>query len=353
MSVCPYCGGQFAPTRKTQKFCCKQHRWYFNQNKNGQAPEAQNGETQYTMRDKQICELAETGKSAEEIVESLDLTIAPSTVYGIIQRGGVLRKMREQRQADRARESEEQREKRKEERTERRIESEVSKIKEWLGSSFEYVGGYTNSNGKITLKCVRCGCVFDRSVCSLRHGQVTQCPECIKQEWASIRADTQKRWEEKRQSKREENAWKNAWKHEITAAKYARQTLLVECVECGNAFVTVDTKRTLCSEECAKRRQNRRKDKRIRRDKRIDKDISLSRLYERDNGRCWICGGVCDTEDFTERKGIKICGEAYPSIDHVIPVCDGGLDAWENVKLAHRRCNTLRYYGKYSPPVAV
>ena len=44
--------------------------------------------------------------------------------------------------------------------------------------------------------------------------------------------------------------------------------------------------------------------------------------------------------------GIKsltfISGNNYPSIDHVIPVSKGGTHTWDNVKLAHRHCNTMK-----------
>lgn len=63
-----------------------------------------------------------------------------------------------------------------------------------------------------------------------------------------------------------------------------------------------------------------------------------------------LCGGLCDWEDYVVRDGVVICGDWYPSIDHVIPVSKGGLHSWENVKLAHRKCNTRK--GNHMPPWA-
>ena len=55
-----------------------------------------------------------------------------------------------------------------------------------------------------------------------------------------------------------------------------------------------------------------------------------------------ICGRPCDYEDYTVDGDIFIAGNWYPSIDHVIPVSKGGRHSWDNVKLAHRLCNTVK-----------
>lgn len=31
--------------------------------------------------------------------------------------------------------------------------------------------------------------------------------------------------------------------------------------------------------------------------------------------------------------------EHYPNVEHVIPISKGGTHTWDNVKLAHRKCN--------------
>lgn len=78
-------------------------------------------------------------------------------------------------------------------------------------------------------------------------------------------------------------------------------------------------------------------------DHEIDKSIQLKALIERDNNICHICGDSCDTEDvYLNENGKKICGEKYPTIDHVIPRSKGGRHMWSNVKLAHKRCNVIK-----------
>ena len=70
----------------------------------------------------------------------------------------------------------------------------------------------------------------------------------------------------------------------------------------------------------------------------IDKDITLAKVYEKDNGLCYICGCKCDW------NVKKITGQwgKYPSIDHVIPIHKGGLHSWENVRLACVSCNAKK-----------
>ena len=74
----------------------------------------------------------------------------------------------------------------------------------------------------------------------------------------------------------------------------------------------------------------------------VDKDINLVDLFKKSNGVCYLCGKPCDTEDRREVNGTIICGDMYPSIDHVIPLARGGKHSWNNVRLAHRICNSLK-----------
>lgn len=63
--------------------------------------------------------------------------------------------------------------------------------------------------------------------------------------------------------------------------------------------------------------------------------ITLSALDERDGGICHLCKGIVDwSAHHTANR--------YPSIDHVIPLANGGSHTWDNVKLAHRLCNSRK-----------
>lgn len=63
-----------------------------------------------------------------------------------------------------------------------------------------------------------------------------------------------------------------------------------------------------------------------------DSTISLTELYKRDKGVCGIC-----------KKDVK---PKEASIDHVIPMDDGGPHTWDNVQLAHLSCNCSKGAGQ-------
>ena len=120
----------------------------------------------------------------------------------------------------------------------------------------------------------------------------------------------------------------------------ALHTVERECKYCGSLFYCLDTSnKQYCSSECSKKYENKRADKRVPKEQRVDK-ISLKRLYKRDKGICYLCGELCEWGDWkTSAKGNLYPGDRYPTIEHVIPVSKGGLDAWDNVRLACWKCN--------------
>lgn len=126
---------------------------------------------------------------------------------------------------------------------------------------------------------------------------------------------------------------------------YKQQSFsLYECKQCGKYFASMKP-RIFCSDKCSRRHHDRTKDVKRRarlKSQLVDRDISLQRLYDRDNGVCYICGGLCDWND-CERKGKTFyAGNMYPSIDHVIPLARNGKHAWSNVRLAHKICNSVK-----------
>lgn len=60
----------------------------------------------------------------------------------------------------------------------------------------------------------------------------------------------------------------------------------------------------------------------------VDKEITLNKVYERDNGICQLCR--------------TFCNKANASIDHKIPISRGGAHTWDNVQLAHFNCNSAK-----------
>jgi 5-methylcytosine-specific restriction endonuclease McrA len=61
----------------------------------------------------------------------------------------------------------------------------------------------------------------------------------------------------------------------------------------------------------------------------------LSEVGDRDGWRCHLCREPVDRT----LSGLAPLG---PTIDHLIPLIDGGPDTFENVSLAHRVCNCGR-----------
>lgn len=213
-------------------------------------------------------------------------------------------------------------------------------VESFLAEGFSYVSGYSDCDSMVTIRCEKCGSVFERSMVSIRHKNNIKCPGCE-------RIRLQKKAQEKEQERQRLVAERKAKREQKERDRLARIRIVV-CEECGKTFTTTRKNQVCCSPECSKKRANRlssiRKDKRISKDKRIDSDITTKSLYKRDNGICWICGGKCDFDDYEVRNGVIICGDNYPSIDHVVEICNGGEHSWQNVKLAHRRCNSERYW---------
>ena len=205
--------------------------------------------------------------------------------------------------------------------------------------SFEYVGNYTGVNGYADIRCKQCGTVIRKSFVAIRQGTAT-CDVCKAQEIEANR----KAKKEKADALRREREWqreRNKWRH-----LHCEQTSIQFCDWCGAMFIPSGSRSVYCSNECATKSKNTRgRDRRIKKlkDAVIDNDITLGKLYQRDGGKCYLCGQVCDWNDYTIREdGTFIANNNYPSIDHVKPLSKGGKHAWANVRLACRGCNSKK-----------
>lgn len=102
------------------------------------------------------------------------------------------------------------------------------------------------------------------------------------------------------------------------------------CAECSEPFVTSRTTGRYCSTACAKT-SIRRRGKHIRRArlKTVRTEaINMTALADRDGWRCHICKRKVTRKNWSH--------------DHLIPLSQGGSHSYDNVALAHHRCNTLR-----------
>ena len=63
--------------------------------------------------------------------------------------------------------------------------------------------------------------------------------------------------------------------------------------------------------------------------------LSPADLAARDGAACWLCGNDVDPQ---APRGSREAG----SVDHVVPKAEGGGDEDDNLRLAHRVCNSRR-----------
>lgn len=201
-------------------------------------------------------------------------------------------------------------------------------------TDFVCTGLFEGCDGKIGLRCVKCGYEFEYSAQGIRHNKKTRCKKCLE-----IKAEARKKEAEQARmdAKEQRDILKEQKAIQQAIDREARKRYVV-CDVCGKQFATYKLNTKRCSPQCSRKHNNaaatHRKDHRISKDKRID-NITLASLYERDGGVCYICGEVC-------RYDVDGNDNMYPSIDHVIPIAKGGTDSWDNVRLAHRICNSIK-----------
>lgn len=229
----------------------------------------------------------------------------------------------------------------------------TAKINERL-PNWEYAGNYTGTDGECDIRCRTCGTVKTVRSQAIRHGSA-RCSVCFERERIEREEQKKKEREEREAAKRllqaetAEERRKRTRQREREREKEKRRRERLEhitftsCMGCGAMFLYDDrTHQKYCSKQCARRLRQKKKEivRRIRtKAQMIDNDITLEKLYQRDGGICYLCGRVCDWNDRVVIDGTVICGDNYPSIEHVIPLSKNGKHSWANVKLACRKCN--------------
>lgn len=197
--------------------------------------------------------------------------------------------------------------------------------------SFIWVSGTHGGNDFMELKCRKCNSVIRKSAVTVRKAKTINCPVCSK-----IHKQEQIQERENERIKREQAKIERFWSQNFEQASFNMK----ECPECGLLFIG---KYKYCSDDCKRKSLNRKMDQRIRKKYKSNTDITLKKLFNRDKGVCWLCGDKCDYEDYSrDEKGSFIAGKNYPSIDHVYPLSKGGVHSWNNVRLAHFYCNTIK-----------
>lgn len=113
------------------------------------------------------------------------------------------------------------------------------------------------------------------------------------------------------------------------------------CLWCGERFIATKYNQLFCSDRCtrAAKWQRRNDSKRINGSADL---ITLREVWERDGGRCYLCGAQTDWNDYHFLNGWRVTGPRYPSRDHVIAIHNGGTHTWDNVRLACFECNAKK-----------
>lgn len=211
----------------------------------------------------------------------------------------------------------------------------AKRVKEKTNGLLEYVSGYTTKDKPIIVRCALCGGEFERTYHNITTRDGVTCPCCTESERKRKADEKKTEMVLKRQAKELRIKERQA---EEERKKVER---IHKCPVCG----TETNRPKYCCPDCAKKSSNKQRDHRRRmkiKARLIDNDITVEGLYRRDSGVCYLCGGRCNLEDYTVRDGAFVAGDWYPSIDHVVPLAKGGEHSWNNVRLAHRRCNTLK-----------
>lgn len=182
----------------------------------------------------------------------------------------------------------------------------------------------------ITVKCCTCGTICNLSSTTLRPNKKPgrgKCEVCHKRRRRNELLDLQEARERER-------------RHNRKIVQLAFPT----CTKCGMLVPMGYSVCDKCKHETLKETYRRADIKRRSRidDAIKDKDITLKKLYKRDNGVCYICGKVCDWTDSEWKDGVFIIGRNYPTIEHLKPLSKGGNHTWDNIKLACLSCNSKK-----------
>ncbi len=113
------------------------------------------------------------------------------------------------------------------------------------------------------------------------------------------------------------------------------------CLDCGLLipFDPTSKRCSPCQQAFDEARRGRSETRRRNIVKAGDADIHWRLLGDRDQWLCHLCGGKV-------RKSPGCASvEAGATIDHLVPIADGGTHTWDNVALAHRSCNIKRGAG--------
>lgn len=212
-------------------------------------------------------------------------------------------------------------------------------------AKFEYIGGYVGSDDYFYLMCKDCGYIFRYHADIIRPSRRKKvvCKHCQD----VIRNIKEREIKEKQEERAKAIKQEKLINEEKKRIENERELSNHMCEECGIKFKAAFIGHKYCSKKCMNKYNDRvkklRKRMRAKSNGRFDNDIGLGALIKRDKAKCHICNCKVDINDYTKDIDNNfIVGSNYPSIDHVKPISKGGTHTWDNIKLAHHYCNTIK-----------
>lgn len=163
------------------------------------------------------------------------------------------------------------------------------------------------------MACVICGKSFERSrPLANSHASTTCSPECRRERFDQVAA---------------------------MGRAAAGREIERPCPDCGTPILgRYPTKRCPACAAVRIQRSNRVKNVRRRGARVTGRTLTLPELAERDRWTCHLCRKRVDSS-------LKSPHPRSATFDHLIPIAEDGTDAPENLRLAHRECNTRRGTG--------
>lgn len=110
---------------------------------------------------------------------------------------------------------------------------------------------------------------------------------------------------------------------------------IAACDDCGNLTACKTRRGGLCNTCSIDRQRERYRRKNQKRRGASGRGLTVRQLRDRDGDCCYLCGNLIDCS----LSGLDSDG---PTIDHVMPLARGGDNSSDNLRLTHRKCNTVK-----------
>lgn len=131
-------------------------------------------------------------------------------------------------------------------------------------------------------------------------------------------------------------AWNDQCRRIQTAVRERKGLLTRACISCGSDF-RPRANQIICSPACRKAVHGRYGDHASRAAHWGVQFETIDRLaiFERDGWACGIC-------ELPVERGLTFPDPGYPTLDHIVPMSQGGGHLAANVQLAHFYCNSVK-----------